>query len=138
MEMKSLTIGQVAKKTGIGVETIRFYEREGLLENPPRNESGYRQYAPDSVARINFIRHAKELGFSLREIQELLSLRLDNASRCEDVRRLAELKLADIETKIHSLERMRDTLGKLVDTCVVNGHTYECPILEALEPEAGG
>src|SRR5947208_10875572 len=105
--MNTLTIGQVAKYAGVGVETLRFYEREGLIEEPPRRESGYRQYSADVVKRILFIKRAKELGFSLGEIQELLSLRVDPETTCTDVKRQAEARIADIEHKIADLVRMK-------------------------------
>ncbi len=84
--MKSMTIGQVAKQTGVGIETIRFYERRGLIDEPPRRDSGYRQYSEDVIARLEFIKRAKELGFSLKEINELFSLRVDHDTSCGDVR----------------------------------------------------
>src|SRR6266852_273541 len=91
--MKPLTIGQVARQAGVGVETVRFYERQGLLEEPSRRESGYRQYPEDVVARLRFIRRAKELGFSLKEIAELIALRLDPATMCSDIKERAEAKI---------------------------------------------
>src|SRR5262245_11414989 len=98
--MKPLTIGEVARRAGVGVETVRFYEREGRLDEPARRASGYRQYGEDAVARLRFIRRAKELGFSLKEIAELLALRADPATTRADVRRRAETKVADIEAKV--------------------------------------
>src|SRR5215468_10396737 len=95
--MRPLTIGQVARQVGVGVETVRFYERQGLLEQPARRESGYRQYAEDVVARLRFIRRAKELGFSLKEVAELIALDADPATSCGDVKQRAEAKIADIE-----------------------------------------
>src|SRR5947208_5062987 len=103
--MKPLTIGQLAPQGGVGIETVRFYERQGLLEEPARKESGYRQYTEDVVARLRFIRRAKELGFSLKEIAELIALRLDASTTCADVRERAQTKLADIEARIHDLKR---------------------------------
>ncbi len=94
-----LTIGQVAKRSGIGLETVRFYERKGLVEEPPRTVSGYRQYPEDVVSRIRFIRRAKELGFKLSEISELLSLRVDPDTTCADVKKRTELKIAEAEEK---------------------------------------
>src|SRR5258708_7625792 len=108
-EMKSLTIGRVAQQAGIGVETIRFYERQRLLNSPPRSESGYREYSPDAVTRLLFIRRAKELGFTLNEIRELLCLH-----SCPDVKTLAEAKIAGIEGKIKTLTRMKQILSGLV------------------------
>jgi len=128
-----LSIGQVARLAAVGVETIRYYEREGLIDEPPRTESGYRQYPPETVLRIRFIRHAKELGFSLKEIGELLSLRTDSGASCVDVRERATAKISEIETKLQSLARMKDVLLTLAATCTGAGPTSECPILEALE-----
>lgn len=131
--MQRLTIGQVAGLADVGVETVRFYERKGLIEEPPRRVSGYRQYPPEAVARIRFIRRAKDLGFSLREIKELLALRLDPQTTCGDVRDRAEEKLVDIRERIDVLERMRAALERLTAACSGNGSVGECPILEAME-----
>lgn len=132
--MKPLTIGQVAKRAGVGVETIRFYEREGLIDEPGRKPSSrYRQYEPDAVRRIRFIRHAKDLGFTLKEIQELLELRVNRDSTCADVRRQTKDKIADIEARIASLERMKVALDRLARKCRGRGPTTECPILEELD-----
>lgn len=131
--MRALTIGQVARRAEIGVETVRFYEREGLIEEPSRTASGYRQYDEQTVARLRFIRQAKELGFTLSEIRELLSLRCSPKASSADVKRQAEAKIADIEEKIQTLQRMKQALVKLTKTCSGNGPKTECPILEALE-----
>ena len=131
--MQALTIGRLAKQAGVGVETIRFYEREGLIAQPGRRPSGYRQYPPDVVRRVRFIRHAKDLGFTLKEIQELLDLRVDPTSTCEDVRKRARGKVADIEERIASLERMKAALVRLGRKCRGKGPTSECPILEELD-----
>jgi MerR family mercuric resistance operon transcriptional regulator len=131
--MQALTIGRLAKQVGVGVETIRFYEREGLIAQPGRRPSGYRQYPPDVVRRVRFIRHAKDLGFTLKEIQELLDLRVDPTSTCEDVRKRARAKLADIEERIASLERMQAALLRLERKCRGRGPTSACPILEELD-----
>jgi MerR family mercuric resistance operon transcriptional regulator len=133
--MKPLTIGQVAKRAGIGVETVRFYEREGLLEEPERKPSGYRQFDEGIVARLRFIRRAKELGFTLHEIKELLSLKLDPSTTCADVKNRAEAKIADIEAKVDSLMRMKQALVKLTKACRGSGTTSACPILDALDGE---
>ena len=130
-----LSIGQAAKLAAVGVQTIRYYEREGLLEEPPRGESGYRQYSPEAAVRIRFIRHVKELGFSLKEIKELLSLRADSAADCAGVRERATAKVSEIEAKMQSLARMREVLLRLTATCTGTGPTSECPILEALDQE---
>jgi MerR family mercuric resistance operon transcriptional regulator len=136
--MKPLTIGQVARQAGVGVETVRFYERQGLLEEPSRRESGYRQYPTDVVAQLRFIKRAKELGFSLKEIRELLALRVDPATTCAEVKQQAEAKIADIEGRIASLTRMKKALVKLAAVCRGQGPTSECPILDALDKEADG
>lgn len=136
--MKSMTIGQVARAAEVGVETVRFYEREGLIPEPPRRASGYRQYPADTVRRLRFIRRAKELGFTLKEIGELLELRVDPATTCGDVRARATAKIADIDEKIRMLERMRWTLARLVEACAGAGPPTECPILEALGDEEDG
>ncbi len=132
--MRTLTIGQLAKQAGVGVETVRFYERKALLDRPPRTASGYRQYSQDVVRRIRFIRLAKELGFSLKEVAELLSLRVDPETTCAEVKAQAEDKIADIDAKLHDLQRMKETLVRLVTTCSGRGPISQCPILDALEP----
>ena len=126
------TIGQVARQSGIGVETVRFYEREGLIPQPSRPGSGFRRYPQDAVSRIRFIQRSKALGFSLKEIKELLSLRVDSATSCGEVKKRAEEKIADIERKIHALREMKDALSKLTAACRGKGPTGACPILEAL------
>ncbi len=136
--MDTLTIGRVAKKAGVNVETIRYYERQGLISRPLRRQSGggllgYRQYPAETVKRILFIRHAKELGFSLKEIAELLSLRVEQDVTCGDVRKRAEAKVADINIRIKILQRMKNALSKLAKECKGRGPVSECPILEALE-----
>ncbi len=128
-----MTIGQVARQAGVGVETIRFYERAGLIEEPPRRDSGYRQYSADVVKRLLFIKRAKELGFSLKEIQELLTLRVDPETTCTDVKRQAEAKIADIEHKIADLMRMKEALVRVADACPGDGPLSACPILDALD-----
>jgi len=133
--MTSLTIGRVAQRAGVGIETVRFYEREGLIDKPPRGPSGYRHFPESVVPRLLFIKRAKELGFTLNEIKELLSLRLDPVTTCADVRQRAETKIADIEDKMNSLRRIRQALVKLTESCSGRGPTDECPILAALDPE---
>ena len=130
-----LTTGRLARLADVGVETIRFYERQGLLDEPPRGESGYREYAPETVKRLRFIRRAKELGFTLREIKELLTLRVMPGATCADVRRRAEAKRQDIAEKIRSLEKMDAALAKLSRSCRGKGPVGDCPILDALEDD---
>lgn len=133
--MTTLSIGQIARQGGIGVETVRFYERQGLLEKPSRNESGYRQYPPEAVSRLHFIKKAKEVGFSLKEIKELLSLRLDETATCQDVRSRAEAKILDIEQKLQALTRMKQALTDLTNACSGRGRVSECPILQSFEKQ---
>ena len=128
-----LTIGKVARSAGLAIDTVRYYEREGLLEKPARTASGYRHYTTDAIARLRFIRQAKELGFSLHEIKELLSLRVTPGKSCADVKARAEAKIANVEQRIAQLSRMKRALEKLAAACAGRGPTSECPILEALE-----
>ena len=130
-----LTIGKVARSAGLAIDTVRYYEREGLLEKPARTASGYRHYTTDAIARLRFIRQAKELGFSLSEIRELLDLRVAPGKSCADVRARAEAKITDIQQRIAQLSRVRKALAKLAAECSGRGPTGECPILEALEKE---
>lgn len=131
--MKPLTIGQVAQRSGIGIETVRFYERQGLLLKPARSPSGYRQYQADVVNRLRFVQRAKELGFALKEIKELLSLKIATGTSCEQIKQRSQAKIEDIEGKIRTLQRMKRALSKLVAACGTNGPVCECPILDALE-----
>ncbi|MBI5572730.1 MAG: MerR family DNA-binding protein [Desulfomonile tiedjei] len=134
-EPEGLTIGQVARRAGFGIETVRFYERNGLIDEPPRRPSGYRQYPESVISRLRFIKRAKELGFSLREIKELLALRVEPTTTCSDIRERAEAKVTDIEGKIQSLQRMKEVLMELTMSCTGMGPVSECPIVEALERE---
>lgn len=133
--MKALTIGKVANRAGLGIETVRFYEREGLIQDPPRTESGYRKYPEDTVTRLRFIKKAKALGFSLKEISELLSLRAKPSGSCANVRSQAENKIKDIDDKIAALQAMRKALAGLVKECSGKGPRSKCPILNALDAE---
>lgn len=134
--MAELTIGRVAERAGVGVETVRFYEREGLIEQPTRPRSGYRKYPERVVSELRFIRRSQELGFSLREIDELMSLRLAPEANSADVKIRAEAKISEIEEKIADLQRMRDALQRLVAACDGERPVEECPILEALDMES--
>lgn len=135
MKMKSLTIGRLAREAGVNLETVRYYERRGLLSKPPRSASGYRLFPAEAARRLRFIQRAQELGFSLGEIRELLSLRMSASARSRDVRKRAEAKIADIEAKIRSLDSMKRTLRKLTNSCEGCGPIAECPILESLDKE---
>ena len=133
--MGTLSIGEVARRAGVGVETVRFYEREGLLEEPPRRASGYRQYSEEVVKRIGFIERAKELGFSLKEITELLLLRVDAQTSCDEVKQRTEAKIAEVERKLVELQRMRQALLQVHSLCTGPGPTGRCPMLEALDQQ---
>lgn len=113
----AFTSGQLAKRSGVGIEALRFYEREGLIPKPARTSSGYRQYPPDTVERVRFIRRAQLLGFQLKDVKELLSLREIPTSGRQEVREMAIAKLGDIETKIKDLEAMRAELNRFVAAC---------------------
>lgn len=128
-----LTIGKVAHSAGLAIDTVRYYEREGLLDKPARSASGYRHYTPDAVARLRFIRQAKDLGFSLSEIRELLALKVAPGKSCADVKARAEAKIANVEQRIAQLTRMKRALTKLATACSGRGPTSDCPILEAME-----
>src|SRR5256712_6041333 len=123
--MQSLTIGHLAKETGVNLETVRYYERRGLLPKPPRSASGYRLFPAEAARRLRFIRRAQELGFSLREIRELLALRVSPRANSAKIRARAEAKIGDIETKIRTLESMKKTLRKLTKSCAGCGSTAE-------------
>lgn len=129
-EMNNLTIGQVAKKANVKIETIRYYERLKLLPEPKRRQSGYRQYSDDIVKRLLFIKNAKELGFSLKEISELFALRVKSRTTCGDIKKRAESKISDIEDKIKTLQKMKNALKKLSTECKGKGPVGECPILD--------
>lgn len=132
---ETLTIGKVATEASVGIETIRFYEREGLIDDPPRRASGYRNYPRDTILRLRFIKRAKELGFSLKEIKELLTLKLAPGTTCNQIKAQADQKIDDIESKIRTLHRMKRELKKLSSACGGKGSISECPILDALEQE---
>lgn len=128
-----LTIGELATRAGVNIQTVRYYERRGLMPKPARTRAGYRQYQPDAADRLRFIRRAQGLGFSLEEIAELLALRVRNVSACGAVEARAREKVAVVEGKIAELQRMKDTLDRLAAACQAREPTSECPILEALE-----
>lgn len=128
-----MKIGEAARRTRLTVEAIRFYEKQGLIEEPPRSPSGYRQYPEGVVARLDFIQRSKELGFSLREVEELLALRDSPDARSSDVKERAEAKIRDIERKLRDLREMKEALSKLTRSCNGEGPTRECAILTAIE-----
>jgi MerR family copper efflux transcriptional regulator len=130
---ETMTRGVFAKRAGIGAETVRYYERIGLLEEPARTASGYRVYARGDLARLRFIRRAKELGFSLDDIRELIALRLDDGADCSNVEARAAERLADVRERIRDLGRVRRGLESLIASCRANPVKESCPILEVLE-----
>ena len=134
--MTTLPIGKIAKAAGLGVETVRFYERKGLIAEPARSKSGYRQYRPETVRRLRFIVRAKALGFTLQEIGDLLNLPGTRGAGCPDVQARAEAKIADINERITQLDAMKRALGELVVQCRGEGPLSGCPILDALDEEA--
>jgi len=131
--MNGLTIGKVAKSAGLGIETVRFYEREGLIKPLARTEANYRLYAEDGIVRLRFIKRAKALGFTLREIKELLFLRVDPDATKGDVKEQIEEKIDDIKQRIRDLKKIQKTLETLDSCCDGHGSADECPILAALE-----
>lgn len=134
--MTDMTIGRVATKAGVGVETIRFYERRGLIQQPKKPDgAGFRSYPDEVVAQIRFIQRAKQIGFSLSEIGELLSLKADPSSDCGDIRERAAAKLDEVDGKIASLKRMRKALEEMIAACPASGALRACSILDALESE---
>ncbi|MCC6611651.1 MAG: MerR family DNA-binding protein [Burkholderiales bacterium] len=135
--MKPLTIGALADRAGVGVETIRFYERKGLVRRPARPGAGFRVYPEDAVGRIRFIRQAQALGFTLQEIGGLLALRVTPGSDCAAVRTRAVAKRAIVQTRLAELERIRDALDKLIAACPGRGAVTTCTILEALAQATG-
>jgi Hg(II)-responsive transcriptional regulator len=128
----ALTSGQLAKKSGVGVETLRFYEREGLLDKPARSGANYRQYTAEAVERVRFIRRAQLLGFQLKDIKELLALRDNPEAGSGEVREKAVAKLADIDQRIKDLEAMKAELARLVATCDGSAPAAHCPIITAI------
>lgn len=131
--MPSFSIGQLARRAGVAIDTVRYYERSRLLVPASRLASGCRRYGPAELKRLNFIRRAKALGFSLRDIRLLLSL--SEGRNVSKIRRAAEEKLADIERRIEELENIGDGLRKLVAACPGHGRAEACPILNALTEE---
>jgi len=127
-----MKIGELSKQSGVSIDTIRYYEQRGLIPAAPRTVSGYRQYASSDVVRLRFIVQAKELGFTLEEIAQLMALRSGGHS-CAEVRAVAEAKAAEIDARIHQLARMRSILLKLSEQCEASPSSDPCPILKSLE-----
>jgi MerR family copper efflux transcriptional regulator len=133
--MDGLTIGEVAARAEVHVETLRYYERRGLLARPPRSGANYRRYPASAPERVRFVKRAQELGFSLAEIKELLALRAAPGARAREVRDRAAAKIAEIEAKVRELRRMARALARLVEGCAGTGPAARCSILEALDAE---
>lgn len=125
--------GQVAQQSGVNVQTLRYYERRGLLPAPPRRSSGYREYPTQAVEVVRFVKRAQELGFSLDEVEALLDLAAGGPPNCDRARDIAVQKLADVEGKIFRLRAIQESLRRLVETCENPRHRRECPLLDALE-----
>lgn len=130
--MQTMSIGRLAAQAQVNIDTIRYYERQGLLPPAERSESGYRKYRQSDLERLRFILRSKDLGFSLAEIGELLTLTSDRGSDMRGVRRKAELRLAQVEQKIAELSRVKRGLEKLIDACPGHGQLKSCPIVAAL------
>jgi len=131
--MDGMTRSEVADKAGVNPETLRYYEREGLIPKPRRSDGGFRLYDESYVDRLRFIGRAKELGFTLAEIKGLLDLRVDDTATCRDVKAKAEDKLDEVEAKIRDLQHIRAALTRLATACEGGGPTSNCPILDAME-----
>ena len=129
-----MTIGQLAKKTGLNVQTIRYYERIGLIEKPDTNEAGYRIYPEKSVEVLRFIKHAKEIGFSLKQISEIFSIDNNKNNTCARVKKLAQEKVAEIDKRIYSLNLIRKELQNLISQCEAKKTGKgDCPMLNVLK-----
>ena len=125
------TIGKLAKQAGVNVETIRFYQRRGLLEEPKKPLGGIRRYTEAHVRRIRFVRDAQELGFSLDEVAELLAL--EDGRNCREAERIGSKKLATVRERLAQLKRVERVLAVLVDQCHCNTGKVNCPLIDALE-----
>lgn len=130
-----LTIGQLAKAVGVNVQTVRYYERRKLLPPASRMPSGYRLYGDEALRRLRFIKNAQALGFTLREITELLSLRVSSIARCGDVQRKAHVKLTQVEAKVQDLQALARALQGLIRSCRAGQPTDRCPILMSFDEE---
>jgi Hg(II)-responsive transcriptional regulator len=131
--METIGIGALAKRAGVRIDTVRYYERSGLLAPKARLATGYRRYGEAEVARLRFIRRAQALGFTLSEVRELLAL--SSRRDVAHVKRVAQEKLADVERRIAELERVQEGLSRLIAACPGHGRALDCPILQALGAE---
>ena len=126
-----MRISEAAEAAGVNVETVRYYERRGLLEQPRRPVAGYRQYPHEAVRIVRFVKHAQDLGFTLGDVEELLHLPADTRRGRERAREVAERKLGEVEQKMQQLREMQATLRRLIESCRSN-EAPDCPILEAI------
>lgn len=134
----SLQIGDVANEAGVNTQTLRYYERRGIVRPIRRSQSGYRLYSSETTRIVRFIKRAQELGFTLDEIEELLALSGNEDRTCNEVRKVAEAKLDNIEGKIAALQAMKKPLAKLIQGCASRrGTAPDCPILDALDDKGG-
>jgi len=133
--METLTRGKLAKRSGVNIETLRYYEKRNLINPPRRSEAGYRLYTPADILRIRFIKNAQKLGFTLKEIRELLKLRIKINTSCDSVLKKAEHKRAEIMVKIKDLKSMKRALDQLIHKCEESIPTKDCPILESIESD---
>jgi len=136
--MDEMTRGELAKKCGVNIEALRYYEKRKLIASPKRSESGYRLYTEEDAAKIRFIKNAQKLGFTLNEIGELLKLRVREGGCCESVLIQTQKRLNEVETKINSLKSMRTILKQLIEKCKNETATNDCPILASFESTGGG
>lgn len=128
-----MQIGEIAKMAGVNVQTLRYYEKRGILKPVSVKESGYRLYSKDATKSVSFIKHAQELGFSLGEIKDLLDLRVPSESRCQKVRNRAMEKLSNVQEKLKMLRKIEKTLKVLIKDCEANKTSNSCPIIESME-----
>jgi DNA-binding transcriptional MerR regulator len=126
---------ELAEQSGVNVQTLRYYERRGLLPEPERLDSGYRAYGADAVQIVRFVRRAQKLGFSLQEINTLLELSAGGPASCDAARELASAKVAELDQKLATITAMRDSLLRLIDTCSLPRDRRECPLLHVIETE---
>lgn len=133
--MAGTTISELAKACGVGVPTVRYYERRGLLADPRPRKQGYRKFDDDDARRLTFVRQAQGLGFTLKEIADLPALRVAGSTTCSDVRSLADTKLREIDEKLRTLRAFRDALASLMAQCARRGPRSQCPIVDAIEQQ---
>ena len=131
--MDPMTRSEMAKRSGVNIETLRYYEKRKLIDPPPRSNTGYRLYSADDLLKIRFIKNAKGLGFTLKEIAELMKLRVRQNSGCESVLAKAKLKKSEVTDKIKDLQSMKKVLDQLIRKCERSVPTEDCPILESFE-----